>query len=209
MPQAQQDDLFSPSSRLPSSQNSFRFGSQASIGQAQQPQPSGGDEFPPLNRNGNGEIGQDRVASLMSGLNLGSQGQAASTQARGSGNGLLNAVTANTRASEARSPVGMVESELQFPSHVSLNSLQVLDHQKDGPRSLRMMRDRNPHSVRMALRPSRPFRMDQINLLKPAILSVLLATTRQAAKVLSHPLKLRPPHLKSLLLACQKQTNMA
>ncbi|KAL2273206.1 hypothetical protein FJTKL_04877 [Diaporthe vaccinii] len=111
MPQAQQDDLFSPSSRLPSSQNSFRFGSQASIGQAQQPQPSGGDEFPPLNRNGNGEIGQDRVASLMSGLNLGSQGQAASTQARGSGNGLLNAVTANTRASEARSPVGTRPSE--------------------------------------------------------------------------------------------------
>ncbi|KAL1874436.1 transcriptional regulator [Diaporthe australafricana] len=114
MPQAQQEDLFSPASRLPSSQNSFRFGSQASIGQAQQPQPSGGgDEFPPLNRNGNGEIGQDRVASIMSGLNLGSQGPVApsSTQARGSGNGLLNAVTANTRASEARSPVGTRPSE--------------------------------------------------------------------------------------------------
>ncbi|KAK2613623.1 hypothetical protein N8I77_000525 [Diaporthe amygdali] len=110
MPQSQQDDLFSPASRLPSSQNSFRFGSQASIGQAQQPQPSGGDEFPPLNRNGNGEIGQDRVANIMSGLNLGSQGSS-STQARGSGNGLLNAVTANTRASEARSPVGTRPSE--------------------------------------------------------------------------------------------------
>ncbi|KAI3397768.1 hypothetical protein diail_10421 [Diaporthe ilicicola] len=114
--QAQQDDLFSPASRLPSSQNSFRFGSQASISQAQQqPQPSGsgGDEFPPLNRNGNGEIGQDRVASIMSGLNLGSQGPGApsSTQARGSGNGLLNAVTANSRASEARSPVGTRPSE--------------------------------------------------------------------------------------------------
>lgn len=209
MPQAQQDDLFSPSSRLPSSQNSFRFGSQASIGQAQQPQPSGGDEFPPLNRNGNGEIGQDRVASLMSGLSMGSQGQVASTQARGSGNGLLNAVTANTRASEARSPVGTVDNELQIPFCISLNFLQVLDHQKDGPRSRRMMRDKNPHSVRMALHLSRPSRMDQINLQKPVILSVLLATTRRAARVLSHPLKLRLPQLKSLLPACQKQTNGA
>lgn len=145
----------------------------------------------------------------MSGLNLGSQGQVASTQPRGSGNGLLNAVTANTRASEARSPVGTVDLELQLPFHVSLNSLQVLDHQKDGPRSLRMMRDRNPHSVRMALHPNRPSRMDQVNLLKLVTLSVLLATTLQAAKVLNHPLKLRPPQLKSLLLACQKQTNGA
>lgn len=107
--QAQQDDLFSPASRLSSSQNSFRFGSQASIGQPQQSQASGGDEFPPLNRNGNGDIGQERVASMMPGLNLSSQAAVVSPpgQARGSGNGLLNAVTANTRASEARSPVGM------------------------------------------------------------------------------------------------------
>lgn len=106
--QAQQDELFSPASRIPSGQNSFRFGSQASIGQPQQPQASGGDEFPPLNRNGNGDIGQERVAGLMSGLNLATQGAVAPSpvQARGAGNGLLNAVTANTRASEARSPVG-------------------------------------------------------------------------------------------------------
>jgi CCR4-NOT transcription complex subunit 2 len=62
-----------------------------------------------LNRNGNGDIGQERVAGMMPGLNLGSQTAVASPpgQARSSGNGLLNAVTANTRASEARSPVGM------------------------------------------------------------------------------------------------------
>lgn len=110
--QAQQDDIFSPVSRMSSSQNSFRFGSQASIGQPQQPQAGGGDEFPPLNRNGNGDIGQERVAGLMSGMNLGSQGVVAPSpvQARGAGNGLLNAVTANTRASEARSPVGMCQS---------------------------------------------------------------------------------------------------
>lgn len=145
----------------------------------------------------------------MSGLNLGSQGQVASTQARGSGNGLLNAVTANTRASEARSPVGTVDYELQIPYCVLLNPLQVLDHQKDDPRSLRMMRDRNPHSVRMAPHLSCRSRMDQVNLQKPVTLSVLLAMTRQAAKALSFLLNLRPLQLRSLLLACQKQTSGA
>lgn len=107
--QPQQEDLFSPASRLSSSQNLFRFGSQASIGQPQQPQANGGDEFPPLNRNGNGDIGQERVAGMITGLNLGSQAAVTSppAQVRSSGNGLLNAVTANTRASEARSPIGM------------------------------------------------------------------------------------------------------
>lgn len=105
--QAPQDDIFSPVSRL-SSQNSFRFGSQASIGQSQQTQPSGGEEFPPLNRNGNGEIGQERNASLMGGLGFGSSSAVASSsaQASRSGNGLLNAVTASARTSEVRSPVG-------------------------------------------------------------------------------------------------------
>lgn len=107
--QTQQDDLFSPVSRL-SSQNSFRFGSQASIGPSQQPaQPNGGEEFPPLGRNGNGEIGQERRESIMAGLGFGLQGAVASSSAQGSrsGNGLLNAVTASARTSEARSPVGM------------------------------------------------------------------------------------------------------
>lgn len=111
-PPSQQDDPFSPVSRLSSSQNSFRFGNQASMNQSQQPQPSGGEEFPPLARNGNGEIGQERNASLvsaMSGMSFGSQGGIASssTQAGRSGNGLLNAVTAQARNAEVRSPVGM------------------------------------------------------------------------------------------------------
>lgn len=101
--------MFSPVGRLSSSQNSFRFGSQASIGQPPQPQPSGGDEYPPLNRNGNGEIGQERSANLMAGLGFGAQ--APGGQANRSGNGLLNAVTANTRTSEVRSPVGARPSE--------------------------------------------------------------------------------------------------
>lgn len=117
-PPAQQEDPFSPGSRLSSSQNSFRFGSQASMGQPQQSQiqqpqqPKGGEEFPPLARNSNGEIGQERNASLVSsmdGLRFGSQVGVppSSTQAGRSGNGLLNAVTAQARTAEARSPVGM------------------------------------------------------------------------------------------------------
>lgn len=81
------------------------------MGQSQQPQPTGGEEFPPLARNGNGEIGQERNASLVSamgGMNFGSQGGvgSASTQTGRSSNGLLNAVTAQARTAEARSPVG-------------------------------------------------------------------------------------------------------
>ncbi|KAF3768053.1 hypothetical protein M406DRAFT_355820, partial [Cryphonectria parasitica EP155] len=103
--QGQQEDLFSPVSRITSSQNSFRFGSQANMSQSQQPQPNSGEEFPPLNRNGNGEIGQERNANLMAGLGgFGSQGAVTSppSQAGRSGNGLLNAVTASARTSEAR-----------------------------------------------------------------------------------------------------------
>jgi hypothetical protein len=213
MSQAQQDEMFSPPSRLQPSQNSFRFSSQASIGQGQQSQTSGGDEFPPLNRNGNGEISQDRVASLMSSVNLGSQGPVASssTQARGSGNGLLNAVTANTRAAEARSPVGMADSDpfkYRLPRLIKLS--QVLGHRKDDPQLLRMTRGRNLHSVKMAPRPKRRCQMDPVNLQMAEIRLVLLATTRQVARVLRRPLKLRPPQLlKILWLVCPKQTNGA
>lgn len=61
-----------------------------------------------MNRNGNGEIGQERSASLMGGLGFGPQAAVASSsaQASRSGNGLLNAVTASARTSEVRSPVG-------------------------------------------------------------------------------------------------------
>lgn len=128
--QGQQDDLFSPVSRMSFSQNSFRFGSQGSIGQSQpqpqpQPQPqqqqphqaSSGEEFPPLNRNNNGEIGQERNANLMAGLGgFGAQSNVASpsAQANRSGNGLLNAVTANARTSEVRSPVGKLYGTCDF-----------------------------------------------------------------------------------------------
>ena len=100
--QGGQDDMFSPtSSRVP---GGFRFGNQGNIGQ--QPQPSSVDDFPPLNQTSNGEVGSDRTANLMSSLGFGSQaGPGPSTSNRG--NGLLNALSANSRANEVRSPPGI------------------------------------------------------------------------------------------------------
>lgn len=107
--QNQPDDMFSIPSRLNStSQGSFRFGAQGNVGQSSQPQPGSVDEFPPLGRNANGEIGGERGSSLMSSLGFGSQGTAGASPSQGNraGNGLLNALSANTRTAESRSPVG-------------------------------------------------------------------------------------------------------
>ncbi|RYP71415.1 hypothetical protein DL771_004782 [Monosporascus sp. 5C6A] len=108
-PHSQQghDDLFSSASRM-SNQASFRFGNQNA--QSSQPQPNSIDDFPPLNinnfRNGNGEIGQERGMSLMSSLAFGAQSGATGGSLQGArgGNGLLNALSANSRATEVRSP---------------------------------------------------------------------------------------------------------
>ncbi|KAF4437404.1 hypothetical protein F53441_13038 [Fusarium austroafricanum] len=100
--QGGQDDMFSPTSSR--GQGGFRFGNQGNIGQ--QPQSSSVDEFPPLNQTSNGEMGSDRTANLMSSLGFGSQaGPGPSTGNRE--NGLLNALSANSRANEARSPPGI------------------------------------------------------------------------------------------------------
>ncbi|KAI1484706.1 CobW/HypB/UreG, nucleotide-binding domain-containing protein [Biscogniauxia mediterranea] len=103
----QQEDFFT-SSRLNSNQGAFRFGNPNNVSQASQPQPSSIDDFPPLNnnlRNGSGDIGQERGSSLMSTLNFGGQGNATPVlQGSRSGNGLLNALSANTRATDVRSP---------------------------------------------------------------------------------------------------------
>ncbi|KAI1386345.1 uncharacterized protein F4822DRAFT_409708 [Hypoxylon trugodes] len=107
----QQDDFFAPS-RMNSGQGQYRFGSQSNVTQSSQPQPNSIDDFPPLNnnnlRNGNGEIGQERSSNLMSTLGFSTQGGAApgSMQGPRSGNGLLNALSANTRTSDVRSPEG-------------------------------------------------------------------------------------------------------
>lgn len=102
----QQDDIFSSAtSRLSSAQGSFRFGNnQTTVSQGSQSQATSADEFPPLNRNANGEIGQERSAGLMSSFGFGPTGaaSAAALQPHRAGNGLLNAL--NLRATEVRSP---------------------------------------------------------------------------------------------------------
>jgi CCR4-NOT transcription complex subunit 2 len=104
---SQPDDVFNGNSRLTSAsgQSSFRFGNQAN--QNSQAQRSSVDDFPPLNRNANGDIGQERGNNLMaSNFGFGAPGAASSSsaQAGGAGNGLLNALSANSRATDARSP---------------------------------------------------------------------------------------------------------
>lgn len=115
--QQQQDDLFSSSSQLPNSQAGFRFSTQNAVGQLSQPQSSGPDEFPPLNRNVNGEIGQDRAPGLLQNVGFGNvagstsfgAGVGASQNTRS--NGLLNAV-----ASSARPPANNAQGPSPSPS---------------------------------------------------------------------------------------------
>ncbi|PTB80355.1 cobW-domain-containing protein [Trichoderma longibrachiatum ATCC 18648] len=100
--QGGQDDLFGPpSSRMQqSNQGPFRFGPQPT-----QVQPNSVDDFPPLNRTANGEIGSERGTNLMSSLGFNPQNPASSGPMQNNGgNGLLNALTATNRANEARSP---------------------------------------------------------------------------------------------------------
>jgi CCR4-NOT transcription complex subunit 2 len=103
--QAAQDDLFSPSSsRMPSAHGSFRFGNQGNVPPSQG-QPSTSEEFPPLNRNGNGEIGSERIGfATQNGVPGSLQGNR--------GNGLLNALSATSRANDARSPSGGEQTPL-------------------------------------------------------------------------------------------------
>jgi len=100
--QQQHDDLFSSSSQLPSSQGGFRFGAQNAVGQSSQANPV--DEFPPLNRNANGEIGQDRGSNLIQNVGFGAQSNGLGFDSPlGPGerivrnNGLLNAVLGSAR----------------------------------------------------------------------------------------------------------------
>lgn len=99
--QQQQDDLFNSSSQLPSSQGGFRFGNQNAVGQTSQS--NAADEFPPLNRNANGEIGQDRGSSLIPNVGFGAPANglgfgSANPPQPSRNNGLLNALSGSSRA---------------------------------------------------------------------------------------------------------------
>jgi CCR4-NOT transcription complex subunit 2 len=102
--QQQHDDLFSSSSQLPSSQGGFRFGTQNAVGQSSQS--NSVDEFPPLNRNSNGEIGQDRGSNLIQNVGFGAQSNglgfgSANPPQPNRNNGLLNALSGSNRVPSA------------------------------------------------------------------------------------------------------------
>ncbi|ROT40707.1 cobW-domain-containing protein [Sodiomyces alkalinus F11] len=103
-----QDDIYTSSAS--SRAGAFRYSNQGNVGQTTQAQSA--DDFPPLGRNTNGEIGGERGATLMSSLVFGAQNAqsaAASGPAgssRAAGNGLLNALSANNRSSDGASPSG-------------------------------------------------------------------------------------------------------
>ncbi|KAH8789506.1 hypothetical protein F5882DRAFT_325077 [Hyaloscypha sp. PMI_1271] len=111
--QQQHDDLFSSSSQLPSSQGGFRFGAQNAVGQTSQPNPV--DEFPPLNRNANGEIGQDRGSNLIQNVGFGAQSNglgfgSSNPPQPPRNNGLLNVLSGSSRvpsANRGASPANM------------------------------------------------------------------------------------------------------
>ncbi|KAH8592930.1 hypothetical protein B0O99DRAFT_224611 [Bisporella sp. PMI_857] len=97
--QAHQEDVFGASPQLASNQSGFRYGSQNAVGQPSQT--NNVDEFPPLNRNGNGDIG-DRPTGVQSvGFGASSNsmgfGSTAPAQPNRGANGLLSAVSGSSR----------------------------------------------------------------------------------------------------------------
>lgn len=91
--QQQQEELFNSASQLSGNQGGFRFGAQNN----QPSQPNSVDEFPPLSRNSNGEIGQDRAPNLLQNVGFGGFG-AGNPPQQARSNGLLNALSGNSRA---------------------------------------------------------------------------------------------------------------
>jgi CCR4-NOT transcription complex subunit 2 len=95
----QQEELFASSSQFASNQSGFRFGNQNTVGQSSQS--NSVDEFPPLSRNSNGDIGQDRSSNLIQNVGFGAQsngvGFASSNPTQNRNNGLLNALSGSNR----------------------------------------------------------------------------------------------------------------
>ncbi|GAB1318935.1 hypothetical protein MFIFM68171_09145 [Madurella fahalii] len=98
-----QEDVFA--SRL------SRYGNQGNASQASQGQSGVTDEFPPLNRTANGDIGGQDRGNLMSSMGFGAQSSSSAMQTNRAGNGLLNALSATSRAADVRSPAAIARPQ--------------------------------------------------------------------------------------------------
>ncbi|CAD6501271.1 BgTH12-01523 [Blumeria graminis f. sp. triticale] len=129
--QQQQEDLFN-SAQIPSSQGVFRFGNPNTA--IQNSQSNGVDEFPPLNRNINGEIGQGRGYGLIqnSGFSAPSNGLSFnSTNPTSTPScGLLSAISNSARNSSGSISVDRLASSVN-PSSV-WNSRSPTDSNRTG-----------------------------------------------------------------------------
>jgi CCR4-NOT transcription complex subunit 2 len=108
----QQDDLFPSASQFASGLDDFRtsaFSGQArQMAGSSQPQTGNIDEFPPLGRTGNGEIGQDRRGSLIQNVGFGGHSNGA-----GFGPGLLQPQSLQTRSGLLSTISGQQEQNRQ------------------------------------------------------------------------------------------------
>ena len=96
--------MFGASAQLQGNQSSFRYGSQNAVGQSAQATTA--EEFPPL-RNGNGDIGGDRPASLVQSVGFGAPSNgmsfgSANPSQPSRANGLLSAVSGSSRVGGSR-----------------------------------------------------------------------------------------------------------
>lgn len=131
--QQQPEDLFSSSSQLPASQSGFKLGVQNTVSQTLHS--NSADEFPPLNRNTNGDIGQDRGPNMIQSavfpaqsnrLGVGSSNTSSSSRS----NGLLNALSSSARVNSLNISAGRVTSSSGLsgvPSSRPLNEVNLND----------------------------------------------------------------------------------
>lgn len=119
-----QEDLFSSSSQLQNNQTVFRF-NQNAVGQSTSHAQSA-DDFPPLSRNANGDIGQVRNPNPIQSVGFGAQSNGmgfGSTNAPPiRNNGLLDVLSGNNRSGANNSVSSPVTGQLAYLS-VSISLL--------------------------------------------------------------------------------------
>ncbi|TAQ84081.1 hypothetical protein B7494_g7591 [Chlorociboria aeruginascens] len=167
--QQQQDELFNSSSQLPSNQASFRFGNLSAVGQT-----NNVDEFPPLNRNANGEIGQDRGSGLMQNIGFSAQpnglsfGSANPPQPNRS-NGLLNALSSSnsrlTSSNRVASPTSLsgvsasrspIDTNRQVSGNILDTDVSAFNAQFTSSNSISLREANTPQSAMNVASSSRP-----------------------------------------------------